>query len=133
MMRDGLSDNAAHASCLLSPTNGVYFRHRDSAGATSTTTQTANTVVPPEWVRLVRAGDTFTSYHSEDGSAWTLIGTQTIAMPDTLNVGLAVTATNDAALCTEFHERRAHAAGLHFSRDEKHRAGRRFIHVVVTY
>ena len=100
MMRDGLSDNAAHASCLLSPTNGVYFRHRDSAGATSTTTQTANTVVPPEWVRLVRAGDTFTSYHSEDGSAWTLIGTQTIAMPDTLNVGLAVTATNDAALCT---------------------------------
>jgi hypothetical protein len=29
----------------------------------------------PEWIRLVRQGDVFTCYHSENGNIWTMLGT----------------------------------------------------------
>jgi hypothetical protein len=55
----------------------------------------------PVWVQLVRAGDTFTAYYSTDDINWTPVGTsQTIAMSSTALAGLAVTAHNNATLCT---------------------------------
>ena len=51
-------------------------------------------------VRLVRQGNVFSAYQSQDGSQWTLVGTDTIAMPATVYVGLAVTSHNTAALAT---------------------------------
>ena len=50
----------------------------------------------PYWVRIVRQGNTFTGYASADGSSWTSIGSQTIAMAATAYIGLCVTAHNNA-------------------------------------
>ena len=52
----------------------------------------------PYWVRLVRSGDTFTAYASPDGTAWTLMDSQQIAMAQTIYVGLAVTAHNNGLI-----------------------------------
>jgi regulation of enolase protein 1 (concanavalin A-like superfamily) len=53
------------------------------------------------WLRLDRAGNTFTAYQSADGATWTKIGsTVTIPMSATAFVGLAVTSHNVDATST---------------------------------
>ncbi len=46
----------------------------------------------PEWIRLVRQGDTFTCYYSENGTAWTVLGSSRINLlgGSALTVGFAV-------------------------------------------
>jgi hypothetical protein len=46
----------------------------------------------PEWIRLVRQGDSFTCYHSEDGATWITLGSSRINLlgGDGLTVGFAV-------------------------------------------
>jgi regulation of enolase protein 1 (concanavalin A-like superfamily) len=41
-------------------------------------------------VRLVRAGRTITAQRSVDGSTWTTVGEETVALPATIYIGLAV-------------------------------------------
>ncbi|HZI33503.1 MAG TPA: LamG-like jellyroll fold domain-containing protein, partial [Candidatus Binatia bacterium] len=53
----------------------------------------------PYWLRLVRAGDTFTAYASPDGVNWTSVGTTTVAMNTNVYVGLEVCSVNDGTLC----------------------------------
>ena len=43
----------------------------------------------PGWVRLTRSGSTVSAYHSTNGTSWTLVGTDTIALSNTVYVGLA--------------------------------------------
>lgn len=42
------------------------------------------------WLKLTRAGDTFTGYASEDGTNWQMVGTLTVDLPETVYVGFAV-------------------------------------------
>ncbi|MBO3746602.1 PQQ-dependent sugar dehydrogenase [Streptosporangiaceae bacterium NEAU-GS5] len=49
------------------------------------------------WLKLVRAGDTFTAYGSADGAAWIRIGARTVTMPAAAEVGLWVT-SHDGSL-----------------------------------
>ncbi len=84
---------------LVSAANGLAFQRRSSTGGQSTHTS-GGAGAAPAWVRLVRAGNLFRSYVSEDGTAWTLIGTDTIAMSSAVYVGLAVTSHNTTQLAT---------------------------------
>ena len=43
---------------------------------------------PNKWVKLVRSGDTFTSYESTDGKNWTPVGTETVPMTGKVDIGL---------------------------------------------
>ena len=52
-----------------------------------------------ELLRGLRAGDTFTAYESANGSTWTLVGSETMAMGASVYVGLAVTSHADGAIC----------------------------------
>jgi hypothetical protein len=49
---------------------------------------------------LQRAGNTFTASVSTNGTSWTIVGTQSIAMAASIQVGLAVTSHADGALAT---------------------------------
>lgn len=49
-------------------------------------------------MRLTRVGNVFTAYRSPDGVTWTSLGSETIAMAATIQVGLAVTSHNNAVL-----------------------------------
>jgi hypothetical protein len=92
MIRSSLSASSAHAFMLVaaSATKGVNFQRRvaddiDSVGTTGTLT------TAPRWVKLVRAGDVISGYEGSDGVNWTLVGSDTFAMPASVLVGLAVT------------------------------------------
>jgi len=99
MIREALTGPAANAFISASGGNGWGFTRRLSAGGV--TYQSAGSAgAAPGWVRLVREGSLFSAYQSQDGSQWTLIDTDVIAMPATVYVGLAVTSTNPAVTAT---------------------------------
>lgn len=98
MIRESLNANSAHAFVAVSPGNGVAWQYRSTTGGNSSNNNTTG-LNAPYWVRLVRSGNTFTGYRSANGSTWTQIGSTTISMTSTVQVGLAVTSHNNSRLC----------------------------------
>jgi alpha-galactosidase len=99
MIRNDISSNAPQASLLLTPGNGVTFRYRSAAGGP--TVQTFQTgVLVPEWIRLSRSNNVFTAAYSANGTGWTQLATQTVAMANPVLAGLAVTAHNNSLIST---------------------------------
>lgn len=101
MIRGALTAGAQHAYALVSAGKGVAFQRRPTDGGASVSTP-GSASAPPRWVKLTRTGNVFSAYESADGAAWTLIGTDTIAMPASAFIGLAVTShdTSTAASAT---------------------------------
>ncbi len=97
MMRASLNANSRHVLMAISGSNGSAFQHRVSDAESSS--HTAGPVATaPYRVRLQREGDVFTASVSADGVNWTMVGSATIAMPDTIYVGLAHTSHSDGVL-----------------------------------
>ena len=92
MIREGLTAGAKNAYTLVSSGKGRAFQRRTATSGTSLSTIV--TGAPPSWVRIQRAGSTFTSSVSADGVTWQTIGSETIAMTATTYVGIAVTSHN---------------------------------------
>lgn len=79
----------------------MYFYYRATTGASMT--YQGNRAIPslPYWVKLSRAGSTFTSYLSPDGINWTqLESSETITMAESVNVGLVVSSDSNSSLAT---------------------------------
>jgi regulation of enolase protein 1 (concanavalin A-like superfamily) len=89
MIRESFNVDSRHASTFVSAERGLSFQRRVWTGGSSTSTA-GGSAGAPYWVRIVRAGQLFTSYVSADGASWKLVGTETIAMASTVYVGLAV-------------------------------------------
>jgi phosphatidylserine/phosphatidylglycerophosphate/cardiolipin synthase-like enzyme/regulation of enolase protein 1 (concanavalin A-like superfamily) len=101
MIRESLDPGSPHAFMLVSAAKGVAFQRRPAAdGASVNTAGTPSTA--PRWVRLTRNGDVFSAYESANGTAWTLVATQTIPMGSSVLIGIAVTShdTGATATCT---------------------------------
>ena len=99
MIRETLDPGSAQALMLASYSKGLAFQRRTAAGGVSTNTAGAM-VTAPYWVKLQRTGNTFNAYSSPDGSAWTLVGSDTIPMAATVYVGLAVSSHVSGTLAT---------------------------------
>jgi phosphatidylserine/phosphatidylglycerophosphate/cardiolipin synthase-like enzyme/regulation of enolase protein 1 (concanavalin A-like superfamily) len=99
MLRDMLSAGSAHAFMLVSPGKGTAFQRRVTANGLSTNTA-GPFAAAPYWVKLTRVGNTFTAYASADGTTWTTVGSDTIAMGATINAGLAVSSHVNGTLAT---------------------------------
>ena len=56
--------------------------------------------LPNEWLKLQRSGNLFSTYYSNDGVNWTLIGKTTVSMNTNATIGLFVTSHNIGALAT---------------------------------
>jgi hypothetical protein len=93
MLRASLQPGAAYAFAGATAAKTVVFSRRGSSGARATETSPAG-LQSPGWVRLARRGNVLTASWSPDGIAWTVIGTQTIAMPSTVYAGMAVSSRN---------------------------------------
>ena len=90
MMRETLGAGSRTAMMLVSANKGLAFQRRLSTNGTSVSTSgIAGTA--PHFVKLTRTGNTITGYRSADGLAWTAVGSDTVAMAATVQVGLAVT------------------------------------------
>ena len=89
MIRSGTGVGAAHAFLLGSAGKGYAFQRRRETGGESSHTA-VGTSATPLWLKLSRRGSTVAAYHSTDGITWTLAGSDTIALDQTVLVGLAV-------------------------------------------
>jgi regulation of enolase protein 1 (concanavalin A-like superfamily) len=98
MIRDGNGAGAKQVSMLVSANGKAEFERRWGTNGTTGTTDVA--APTPEWVKLVRQGNTFTSYISKNGASWTEVGTTSVVMDSTVEIGLAVTSHSPGALAT---------------------------------
>jgi regulation of enolase protein 1 (concanavalin A-like superfamily) len=99
MFRDGTAANAAEVSISMDPTGLAHFDARSTAGGNTSYTSMGG-LTSTEWLKLVRAGSTITAYVSSDDKTWTMVNSATISMSTTLEVGLVVSAHNNAAIET---------------------------------
>jgi fibronectin type 3 domain-containing protein len=90
MARSTLDADSANVYMSASPVN-YRFKSRSTAGGTTAITATSAAITYPNvWVRLSRVGNLFTGYYSVDGINWTEMSSITMALPTTLDLGLAV-------------------------------------------
>lgn len=101
-IRESLDRNAKHVSAFVTGNNGIAIQYRTNTGASSGSTTNGSGDLRGSYVRLSRAGDTFTGEWSSDGIAWTTVTTQTVAMSDEVLIGLSYTnrSTGSAGLAT---------------------------------
>jgi phosphatidylserine/phosphatidylglycerophosphate/cardiolipin synthase-like enzyme len=99
MIRGSLASNAAMAIMLVSPSKGTALQYRASAGA-SAASIAGPLVTAPYWVKIVRSGNTITGYVSSNGSSWTTVGSVSLTLGSTVQIGLAVSSHNSSRLAT---------------------------------
>ncbi|MBC8105615.1 MAG: hypothetical protein H7Z14_03415, partial [Anaerolineae bacterium] len=96
MIRERPGTNSPYAFVFLTPSS-VNFEYRNAASGASTGGGSVAGVGAPTFLKLVRTGNTFRAYYSNDGAAWTQIGAGiNLTMGAAVCTGLAVGA-NDAA------------------------------------
>ncbi len=99
MIRETLDPSSQYVINFMSPENGTALQERVGTGGPASGVSNNTDLAAPYWVRLVRSGNTFTSFVSPDGTDWTQTGTTTVAMNPCVYVGLAVCSVSDGALC----------------------------------
>ncbi len=101
MMRATLDAGSTYAYMCITGWNGAAFQWRPQANSSANLGNLmTGGIMAPYWVRIVRQGNTFRSYHSPDGQNWSHQGDVTVSMPPTIYMGLAVTSHTVGALCT---------------------------------
>jgi regulation of enolase protein 1 (concanavalin A-like superfamily) len=102
MIRQSLTADSMNAFMGITYNQGVTFQARTVLGGTTgpgvVNAPQAERV--PYWVKLIRAGSTFTGYASPDGNTWAQIGSATVPMTGTIYTGLAVASNNTGAVNT---------------------------------
>jgi predicted amidohydrolase/regulation of enolase protein 1 (concanavalin A-like superfamily) len=99
MIRETLTPDSKHGLMLVSPGKGLAFQRRTATSGVSTSTSgVAGTA--PAWVKLERRGTTIAAYYSWDGSSWTLVASDTIAMTANVHVGFVVSSHDATQLAT---------------------------------
>jgi hypothetical protein len=99
MIRERLTADSAHAFMLVSPGKGLAFQRRVANGGLSTSTS-GGLGAAPAWVKLERRGNRITAFLSANGSTWTLVGSDTFAMPAEVHLGLGVSSHDATRLAT---------------------------------
>jgi len=95
MIRETTAASSVNAFVCITSQNGVVFSWRSATGGTSASASLSG-YAAPGWLKLVRVGNSFSAYASNNGSTWTQIGTsQVLPMAATVYAGLAVTAHNN--------------------------------------
>ncbi|UCG58351.1 MAG: hypothetical protein JSU70_02360, partial [Phycisphaerales bacterium] len=111
MMRDTLDPGSAHMMAVMTggEGGGTAFQGRQETAGESSSFHGDITASPPHWVKLTRAGNTITAYHSDTGADddWELFTDETpdgahtnpidVVMGATIYVGMAVTSHDAAA------------------------------------
>ena len=102
MLRESTAIGSKHVDLVMTPsTNGLWMQYRAATDGTSASAGQVASARLPQWVKLVRAGSSFTGYYSSNGTTWTQIGSPaTVSMNQTIKVGLAVTSHDNHQTCT---------------------------------
>jgi regulation of enolase protein 1 (concanavalin A-like superfamily) len=104
MFRESVAPGSRQVMLVVSAARGLAMQYRPATGSESANVALQPGVAAPEWVRLTRAGNTFTGYASEDGTTWRRIGAVTVDMSGDAYAGLAVTSHDNSTLATAAFE-----------------------------
>lgn len=90
LLTPSTKQGSAYAGVMATGSHGIRFQYNYTHDTPSVaSTGTAST---PRWVRLVRSGDTITSYVSTEGKRWTDVGSAHLSgLPATVQVGFFAT------------------------------------------
>ncbi|HWA86449.1 MAG TPA: Ig-like domain-containing protein [Opitutus sp.] len=107
MIRETSADTSKYVLLCVTPNDHVLFEARTgSTPPDNSSIQMAavSSVGAPQWLRLVRTGDTFHAAYSSDGVSWITTGMTTstvdVSMSSSVLVGLAVCSASSGNLCT---------------------------------
>ena len=89
LARSALTTTSPDVYMSASPVN-YRFKERATDGGVNNVVTGPNVAFPNAWVRLTRVGNLFTGYYSTNGTTWTELSSITLALPTTLDLGLAV-------------------------------------------
>jgi glucose/arabinose dehydrogenase/regulation of enolase protein 1 (concanavalin A-like superfamily) len=78
----------------ITPTFGNGVRMQYNFTGSKTATNLTGYSSPNKWLKLQRAGNTFTTWESTDGKTWTQIGSTSVTMSGPVTIGLFVTSHN---------------------------------------
>ena len=92
------SDDSHQAMRMVPGVRGTGFQQRGSGGAEKAVGSIVSSK-PPRWIKLVRRADVFIAFDSADGQNWEWVGTDRVAMNQSIYVGLAVSSHNNLKLC----------------------------------
>ena len=95
MIRQSIDADAANAFLNLTGNSGLKLIHRDTTGGATGPGEIGAEYELPIYFRMTREGDTFTSFTSKDGKAWTEAGgglgpSADIPMKGTIVAGFAL-------------------------------------------
>lgn len=101
MARETLAAGSRFAAAVATPASvGCYALMRTTANTATAASGFLPANYPETWLRLKRAGNTFTAYASHDGQAWVLLGSSTLNLPATLYLGLGSSSRDNQSLAT---------------------------------
>lgn len=97
MARDGFTSNATFAATWATPTvAGAFFQWRTTVNGVAQLSGNFPVNYPNTWLRLRRVGNVFDGFASVDGQTWSFLGTATISMASTIQVGVAASANSSS-------------------------------------
>jgi len=99
MYRNDSTAGSANVSIVATAGQGVSFQWRSTASGSSSFSANSG-ITAPVWLKLARSSANFTGYYSTDGNNWVPVGSQSVALNNTVMAGLDVTAHNNSALNT---------------------------------
>ena len=100
IVREDLTPGGRFATTLATPTiSGAFFESRAATNGSPVFSGSFPVNYPNTWLRLKRAGTTFSGFAGFDGTNWAQLGTATIALPTTVYFGFVVSSytTNQPA------------------------------------
>lgn len=103
MVRESLAGNARNAMLIMTPAGRLYFQRRLGTGG-STVSATKAFAGFGTWLKLVRSGNELRAYGSRDGTNWTFLASDTLAMASAVKLGLAVTSHKPSVTATAIFE-----------------------------
>ncbi len=96
MVRESLSGSSKTAFACVTTRNGITYHQRIEKNAQMEGGNRNPDIKAPYWVKLIRKGNLFNYYFSEDGKNWNNLGSREFPMNSELYIGLAVTSHNNS-------------------------------------
>lgn len=98
MARESLSGYSKNATVLLSNRNGAMVHNRFTTNERMEGTERHDEAKAPYWLKLVREGDLFHHYISENGKEWNKIESIQNPMSEKVYIGFGVTSHDNSEL-----------------------------------
>lgn len=101
MIRNSLAANTPHITVGRRPNGTVWTLYRSTTNGGTTTINHGNIGSWSLWLRIIRSGDTFTTYYSTNGTSWNLLQSVNLTLNTQIYAGLAVSSANNGVLATD--------------------------------